>query len=748
MNRSSATVPARQGALYATLAALAPLAALAVVAAFAPSSATGATRIFTTNHVNSNDVRGLAAWDGRLAAATTGGVVLADMPSGPFTKVLRSTAGLPSNQTLCATASPAGRLWIGTAGLGLARLQPNGSFARTLTTFDGLPSSQVQALFRTGDSVWVGTFGGVALFTENPTSGQVALRRSDSNASTAGGLISDDVRALASLRDTVWCATGAGLSAFAAGAWIPRGDLLATAANALLAFRDTLWVGTTAGPRAYVNGVLEPVAAGHFGQCLSLAEHAGTVFSATGGSGVYRHTGGAWSATGPGLPLGKTNTLAVAPDGALWVGAETGLARYDSGSNTWTAFQSEGPLVDAIERAVADARGAWFVTGNVSAQGTGGGMALRFDGANWSAVTSVSTGGDLQAAATFGLLSDRNGRLWFGHCCAGGPDPPRTDRWDPGTDTWDQPQASNLWAFGLGPPGRVYGVSVEHGNGVYVFDEASAALLDSLTPDNTAGGLSQNDLRAVAFDPSGRGWFGTQASGLDRWDNRGTDTHADDIWAHFATGFPSLQTTSIAVLSDSYVYVGTTGGIVALQNGLVDLSRKDAINAVLGGSGVTSLSRDPRGIVWIGSASGIVRLDHATGALERFTTADGLVNDDVRALAWDEARGVLWVGTSRGISQVRPSEEGASAFDDGAFVFPNPLGPSSGPLRIGGLTGEATGEVRDVAGALVRRFRVNPAADVAWDLRGVGGEPAASGIYLIVLRDGARTRILRAAVAR
>ncbi|HKQ19000.1 MAG TPA: two-component regulator propeller domain-containing protein, partial [Candidatus Eisenbacteria bacterium] len=244
--------------------------ALVLLAALLPVRAAAATRIFVTNHVNSNDVRGLAAWDGRLAAATLGGVVLAGMPAGPFTKVMRTAGGLPSNQTLCLVASPAGRLWIGTVDQGLARLRTDGSFPRTLTTFDGLPSNRVQTLFRTGDSVWVGTSGGVALFTENPTNGQVALRRSDSNASTAGGLISDDIRAFASLRDTTWCATGAGLSAFTGGSWIPRGDLLATAANALLAHGDTLWVGTAAGPRAYVNGVLEPVGAGHFGSCLAI----------------------------------------------------------------------------------------------------------------------------------------------------------------------------------------------------------------------------------------------------------------------------------------------------------------------------------------------------------------------------------------------------------------------------------------------------------------------------------------------
>ena len=741
----------------AMVASLATLATTAVVA-LSPlglGKAAAKTRIFTTNHLNSNDTRGLVAWNGRLAAATTGGVVLADMPTGPFSKVTRSAAGLPSNQVLCAVSSPAGLLWIGTVDAGLARLRPDGTFPRTLTTFDGLPSARVQALYRTGDSIWVGTSGGVALFTENPANGQIALRRSDTSTSTAGGLISDDIRAIASLRDTVWCATGSGLSTFAAGAWVARGDLLATAANALLASGDTLWVGTPAGPRAYAGGALGAVGAGHFGQCLALGELGGTVFSGTSSSGVvYRRVAGIWSATGAGLPTGKTQAFAIAPDGALWVGAETGLARYDAGSDTWAAYRSEGPLLDGpgslppgIERALADARGAWFVMGNASSPGNGG-VVVHYDGTVWSALTSVNTGGNLQSAATFGLLSDRNGRLWLGHCCAGGADPPRTDRWDPATDTWDLPAMTDLYTFGLGPPGRVYGGGVEFGNGIYEFDETSAALLDSLTPANTAGGLGENELRAIAFDPSGRGWFALKSTGVDRWDGRGTAVHDDDDWAHFEVNFPDLRTTSLAVLSDSVVYVGTESGVAPLRNGLVDIPRKDAINALTGGGAVTSLAHDPRGVVWIGSAAGLIRLDHATGALERFTVADGLASDDVRALAWDESRRVLWVGTVNGISQVRPSDEGAPAFDDGAFAFPNPLGASSGPLRIGGLTGEAHGEVRDVTGALIRRFRVDPSSDAAWDLRRADGEPAPSGVYLIVLRDGARTRILRVAVVR
>jgi hypothetical protein len=735
------------------LALLLAASAAALGALAAPRASTGATRLFITNHMNSNDVRWLAAWNGRLAAATTGGLVTVAMPAGPLVKTLRSADGLPSNQALCAVESPSGLLWVGTADRGIARLRTDGTIRRTLTTFDGLPSDRVQALLRSGDSLWVGTSGGVALFTESPANGQIALRRSDTNASTAGALISDDVRALAVLGDTLWCATGAGLAAFAAGAWIDRRDVFAAAANALLAVADTLWVGLAAGPRPYAGGTLGPVAPGHFGQCLALTRAGGAVYSGADGAGVFRYAAGAWTNTGAGLPIGRTQALGVAPDGALWAGTQTGLARYGAGAGAWTTYRTDGPLVDAVVRASADAGGAWFTTGNASAPGTGGGVVVRYDGTSWTSLTTASTGGALQAASTFGLLSDRDGRLWLGHCCSDADPKPRSERYNPADDSWVYPGPPNILAYGQAPSGRVYGASDLHGSGIYIFDRLTGAVLDSLTPMNTQGsavgaGLTSNDLRAVAIDALGRGWFALAANGLDRWDGMGTDAHADDAWAHFAAGLPSLSTTSVAVLSPTLVYVGTAAGIAPLRNDLVDTPWQDAVNAVIGAAPVNALAADPRGIVWIGTGAGLVRVEEAAGSIERFTTAAGLVDDDVRALAWDEERGVLWAGTARGISRILPSAEGTPAFDDGAYVYPNPLGRTSGLLRIGGLAGEATGEIRDVTGKLIHRFRADPASNVVWDLRGPGGEAVAPGVYLVVLRDGPRTRILRAAVVR
>jgi hypothetical protein len=69
-------------------------------------------------------------------------------------------------------------------------------------------------------------------------------------------------------------------------------------------------------------------------------------------------------------------------------------------------------------------------------------------------------------------------------------------------------------------------------------------------------------------------------------------------------------------------------------------------------------------------------------------------------------------------------------------------------LRIGGIRNAVEGEIRDLAGSLIHRFRCDPASNEIWDLRAANGEPAASGVYLVVLRDKKGSKTLRAAVVR
>jgi ligand-binding sensor domain-containing protein len=728
-------------------------AAACLALALSPPDARAETRLFITNHVHSDQVGGLTAWQGKVVAATLGGLVLVDPATQVRTKLLASPGGLPSNRVLAVAVGPSGILWAGTADKGVARLVPGGGFKRTLTSFDGLPSDRVQSLYVHGDSVWVGTSGGVALFTENPASGQVALRRSDNEASTGGALVSDDVLAFARVGDTLWVATSAGLSTFVNGAWADRSALINVAVRSLAVHQDTLWAATAAGPRRYQGGAFALVAGGHAGASLALHVHGGELVSGTAGQEVLRYTGTGWAPIAT-LPAGfRANTLETGSDGSLWAGSDRGLARYDETANTWISVRSKGPAVNGSEDAVADARGAWFAVGNAVPTGGQLGTILHYDGREWTVVSSATTGGLLQNTSVFALHSDPAAKLWLGHCCRSEEPRPRTERWDPATDVWEVLAATNLIVLEAGPGGLVYGGSVEHGNGVYLFDQATGAVVDSLTPANTQGGfglgLASNNLRGIAFDELGRGWFAHAFQGLDLWDGKGTLAHNDDAWIHRATGLPSLQTTAVVTTSGSQGWLGTTSGLTRIRvNGAIDVDATASVNDDLPSLQVQALATDPNGNLWVGTIAGLSRVDAATLAVETWSTDDGLAGDDVRALAWDAARGVLWVGTTEGFSEVVPGGGSGTAFDESSYLYPSPLGPSATALRLGGITGVVKGEVRDASGAIVRRFEADPAQNEVWDLKASDGSRAASGVYVVVLREGDRSRALRVAVIR
>ncbi len=722
---------------------------LLLAAALLPAGAKASTRLFIVNHVASNDVRAAASWGTSLALATGGGLVFADTATGTTTKVLRQSGGLPSNNLLSVTASPSGLLWIGTADRGIARLRPDGGFLRTLTSFDGLPSDRVQAFFRSGDSIWVATSGGVALFTENPANGQIALRRSDSRASTGGGLVSDDATSFAVWNDTLWCGTNAGLSTFTSGVWRARASLTAERVQALLLDRDSLWIGTKTGLRVYGGGGLG--SRGLAVETLSLAAIPAGVGRGTTIGPFVETPDGAESSLGlAGLPIARVQAILRTPSSRVAAGTSAGLARLTGGAIPWEPIRSAGPEWNGGARVSTGGRNVWVTLGNAVPPGLGIGSVMRYDGASWSVLTPASTGDNLQSAGAIGVLAARDGRVWIGHCCSGslGSSRPRTDRWDPVGNVWDLPAAYNIFTFAQAPSGRVFAAGVEHENGIYIFEGTTAALLDSLTPDNTNAGLTRNNLRGISFDGSGRAWIATVDNGIDRWNGNGTDDHGDDVWTHFAgAGFPSLQGTAIAAVSPGDVWAGTRGGAVRIANDAVDLSSTSRVNAAIGGAAVNDLAVDGDGGVWIATSGGLTRFSDK-GVIEQFDTADGLADDDVVALAWDGTREILWAVTAGGISEIHPSSSLRASFDGGSYLYPNPVGAANAPVRLGGITGEVRGEIRDLTGNRLRSFTANPAAPTMWDLRDERGLLVAPGVYIVVLRQGDLTRLLRVAVTR
>lgn len=163
-------------------------------------------------------------------------------------------------------------------------------------------------------------------------------------------------------------------------------------------------------------------------------------------------------------------------------------------------------------------------------------------------------------------------------------------------------------------------------------------------------GLSQDSSLALAEDPRGLIWIGTQ-DGLNRFD-----------------GFD-------------------------LKIFRPEIERDDS----LPGSWAGRLVFDREGRLWVGSTAGLAQLDPTSGKVQRMPKRDqpgGLPGQTVLSLLSD-AQGRLWVGTEQGLSLWDEAEQGFISF----------LPPTSDP-RVTALTAMASGDLW--VGTLSGVYRFQP----------------------------------------
>ncbi len=158
----------------------------------------------------------------------------------------------------------------------------------------------------------------------------------------------------------------------------------------------------------------------------------------------------------------------------------------------------------------------------------------------------------------------------------------------------------------------------------------------------TAQGLPQNSVLAIAQTPDGYLWLGTE-EGLVRFDG-----------VHFTIldkRTSGLQTNLIQVLyvdRESNLWIGTYGGgIACLSHG-----KFTAYTSANGfpNEPIHAMYEDDHGAIWIGTdGGGLIRLQD--GKFRIFTTADGLADNAVFSVTGD-ANGTLWIGTHAGLSKL------------------------------------------------------------------------------------------------
>ena len=520
--------------------------------------------------------------------------------------------GLPQITALCLAQDRDGYLWIGTQS-GLARF--DGVRFSTYLPQDtpALPAVWIRALLSASDGqLWIGTYKGLAV-----RNGGIFRRIPAVDAARWPEL---DIRALAETADhRIIVATSEGL-------FEVRNERLhplpgPSPALSLLPRSDGLWVGTRGGVERIHAGRGERMALPADQASASvdhLLEAHGRVWAGTS-AGLFARTGGAWAPVpaDPAFDGSPVGAMLADRDGNLWVGANSGLARFREGA----------------------------------------------------AVEFVPDQGPRAFRQVVSMLEDREGDLWLGSQLDG-----IARLWNGWTRRYGAPQGLNdpiVWSVAPGRDGRTW---VGSNDGLSVFDGERFALVvpgralphphaynllaeDDVVWIGTRRGLVQwRDGQVVApsqFAPMAA----TQINGILRaadgslWFPTfdGVFQYRDAVLRRFGSeqGLPEPQVRALLPGAGGDMLLGTRSGLYQLHDGRVSpYANASGLPADLD---ISAMHRLGDGRLVVGSVSERIWIE-AGGRWHELGPAQGMPANS--PFFFTEHGGYLYAAGIRGVARV------------------------------------------------------------------------------------------------
>ena len=361
-----------------------------------------------------------------------------------------------------------------------------------------------------------------------------------------------------------------------------------------------------------------------------------------------------------GLPQDSVRAIVQAVDGALWLGTDEGLARFDGAE--FTIFrQGPGQLRSAQVTALEAARdGAIWV-------GTLAGVACYRDGR----FEYYDPAGGLGTQSVTDLHEDRDGTIWVvGGLLVSAIRDGRITNY--GVEHGVPPEGLRVLADA--PDGTLLGVGfgevVRFRDGRFERVVAPRQLNDvvplSMTVDDSGAiwigtthgivriagtrvqrfeeidGMPAAPVRALLRDRDGTLWAGT-SNGVAR-------LGADRFERVSAPGLQlNARVSSLFEDRDGSLWIGTNSGLHRFRDQPFTIY---GTPEGLPSDQPTAVHEDADGALWIGfQDAGVMRLDG--GRVERFTVEHGLASNEVFSLRGARDGSVL-VGTRNGLSRIRP----------------------------------------------------------------------------------------------
>jgi len=541
------------------------------------------------------------------------------------------------------------------------------SSRRVWRSVDGLPEDFAQSLAQTPDGyLWIGTSGGLARFDGTSF---VVFNRENTPA-----FLDDSVYSLLVTKDgTLWAGTeGGGLIRYKDGRFRVFGLAEGLANGFVRAIYEDknrqLWVGTDTGLFRLLNESL--IRVDGQGGAPKMSVHAicedreGRLLVGGRGLLILRGQEAMYYTSDESHADNSIRTIRQTADGALWIGAISGLRRLDQGIKG-NPFTTPKILSGANISVLLESREGQLWIG---AYGQG---LMRYQAGR---IVRFSAPSSLPHNNVLSLFEDRENNVWVG--TQGGLLRLSPSAASTVTTADGAPQSINT--IYQDPRGDLLATAL---NG-----KLFRAARQTLTPVRLPASLSRMPVRNVFRDSSGALWLGTDGQGIARIDAAGVarytmkqglvndfirafceDLHGA-IWIGTDSGLSrfhqgAFQNFNIenglaygsvrALLLDrgGDLWVATDGGLSRLRAGrFVD----DPSLKRLRGQKVWSLHEDSEGKLWIGThGAGLFLL--RGGEMTQFTTKTGLPSNKIHFIV-EDTQGSLWMSGPSGIVAVSRRE--------------------------------------------------------------------------------------------
>lgn len=711
----------------------------------------------------------LAEGDTVWCASLEGGLMRFTPSTGAFEFIAREPGGLASNRLIALALDRSRRLWVGTQGGGVSRLSADRKTWGVLNEFDGLPSDSVNALEADGDTLWIGTARGLALWNGREIAGTLP------SGTAPSPFLSNDISGIAIFAGDLWVATRNGVfrSALAGGLSVWRADTLGlptrrsgrltNPVDALACDGSTLFARDSLRLFRWNGNSVRWERLDRLGDVRGVWDDPGGMVL-TSSLGVYRWDGSAWVQIDNQIVVrgvrDGTAAATLPADGRAVAAHGARFCRQPAGPGPWTCTLPPGPPGNDVKDMILDGSRLYVSTPD---EGFG-----RLDGQSWklwvpAGPRNQSDTTFMQPAFGFGWLVDRRGLKWIG--C-----------WNTAFERFDDsgatPHFERVWAPGFhaaqpdstcpefcsdphtfascsaldSAGGHWFGMTPEEG-----FEELGIEYYD---PDgdyvgNFVAELRSNFVRALTVSRNGRIWIGYPGGGLDYMVGPPDSGQAPQVAHVFGTD--NFFVTGLAAYQDQ-VWVSTTSEVLRYSaTGTPTRERSYLVPAQPSDQAHHPIEVGPDGSAWLGTVNG-VRVYRPDGSEQNFNTSNSpLAHEEVRAIRIERSTGVVWIGTKGGVSRYDPSYVAPPPPPLARLevkVYPNParLTALGVRLQLSGNSGAYRGSIMDLSGRRVRAFSAEQNGTVIWDGRDSKGALVKPGIYFVHVQAGGRGAVVRIAL--